>query len=389
MMRDMALDCTGGAAMEVHPVETRADLRRFVELPYRLYRRDPIWVPPLRSEQWAQFNPQRNPMLDHCDYTLFLLLDGGRPVGRVAAFVDSLAVEHWQRPIGLFGSFECAADAKNAHLLLQAASNWLTQRGMARMRGPWSFASQEWGLLYEGFTPSPPLMAPHNPFIYNDFMTSFGLAKVKDLLAYDIDVRQGYAFPERYLTLTDRVQQRYGVTIRQVDLKHLDRDVATLMEMGNLSIADNWGFYPVTPAETAAMARDLRPLVRPEAMLIAEDAAGQPIGFAIALPDVNVLLKGLNGRLLPLGWLKLLWGLPRLKQYRMWALGVAPAYQGKAVDALIYRRLYEALFDRQMRMEVNYVLEDNVRMNNALRNLGAVPLRRYRVYEMTIGDAGA
>ena len=244
--------------MEVHPVETRAGLRRFVELPYRLYRHDPIWVPPLRSEQWSQFDPRRNPMLDHCAYTLFLLQDGRHTVGRIAAFVDSLAVEYWGQPIGLFGSFECAAGAEGARLLLQAASDWLTARGMARMRGPWSFASQEWGLLCEGFTPSPPLMAPHNPPAYNDYLTAFGLQKVKDLLAYDIDVRQGYAFPERYLTLTDRVQRRYGVTIRQVDMKHLERDVATLMEMGNLSIADNWGFYPVTPAETAAMARDLR-----------------------------------------------------------------------------------------------------------------------------------
>jgi len=180
------------------------------------------------------------------------------------------------------------------------------------------------------------------------------------------------------------VQQRLGVTVRSVNPKNLAADVRTLMELANSAIADNWGYYPVTAAESAALARDLRQIVSPKAMLIAEDAQGQPIGFALALPDINVLLKGLRGHLLPLGWLKLLWGVPRLKQYRMWALGVVPAYQGKAVDTLLYRRLYEGLFHDELRMEVNYPLEDNIRMNNALGRLGAVPLRRYRVYEMAL-----
>lgn len=132
------------------------------------------------------------------------------------------------------------------------------------------------------------------------------------------------------------------------------------------------------------MARDLQPIIDPKAVLIAEGPDGEAIGFAIGLPDINVLLRGMHGRFWPFGWLKLLWGLPRLRQYRMWALGVVPAYQGKAVDALLYRRLYEALYGPDLHIEVNYVLEDNVRMNNALRNLGAQDLRRYRVYEMGI-----
>ncbi len=371
--------------MEIRPVATRADLRRFVELPYRLYRHEPNWVPPLRSEQWAQFDAQRNPMLDHCDYALFLLWEN-EPIGRISAFVDRLAVEAWGQPIGLFGSFECAdRSGKGARLLLQAASDWLRGRGMARMRGPWSFASQEWGLVVEGFTPPAVIMAPQNPPEYNAMLADFGLEKAKDLLAYVVDVREGYTFPERYLTLTDRVQQRYGITVRAVNMKNLGADVGAIMTLSNQSITGNWGYYPVTQAESEALARDLRQIIDPDAVLIAEGPDGQPIGFAIALPDVNVLLRGLNGRLWPLGWLKLLMGLPRLRQYRMWALGVAPEYQGKAVDALLYRRLYEALYHPQLRMEINYVLEDNVRMNNALRNLQVKDLRRYRVYERAIG----
>jgi GNAT superfamily N-acetyltransferase len=369
--------------VEIRLVESRPDLRQFVELPYRLYRSDPIWVPPLRSEQWKQFEVRYNPMLQHCEYTLFLLLHQGQAVGRIAAFVDRLAVEAWGAPIGLFGSYECAAGTEGAAMLLGAARAWLRQRQMQAMRGPWSFASQEWGLVVEGFARPPVMMAPHNPPTYNADLEAFGLRKAKDLLVYYIDCAS-YRFPERYLALTDKVQQRYQITVREVNLRRLDEEVATLMEIGNRSIAGNWGFYPVTPAESTALARDLRQILDTHAVLIAEGPDGAPIGFAIALPDINVLLRGLNGRLLPLGWLKLLWGLPRLRQYRMWALGVIPAYQGKAVDALIYRRLYEALYPRQVFLEINYVLEDNAPMNNALKKLGAQDLRRYRVYEMGI-----
>jgi GNAT superfamily N-acetyltransferase len=370
--------------MQIREVKTRADLKQFIELPYRLYKNDPVWVPPLRDEQWGQFEPKRNPMLDHCEYTLFLLEDGGQVIGRISAFTDRLALEHWGQPIGLFGSYECIQSAEAAGLLLGAARDWLRGRGMKSMRGPWSFASQEWGLVIEGFTPPPVVMAPYNPAYYNDHLTAFGLAKAKDLLVYYVDMRDGYRIPDRYVTLTEKVQQRYGVSIRHADMSKLEQEVEIFVRLANASIAENWGFYPVTEAEGRAIARDLKPIIRARDVIIAEDKSGEPIGFAMAIPDVNVLLRGLKGSLLPFGWLKLLVGLPRLRQVRLWALGVVPEYQGKAIDALLYRRLYEALGPAVDRVEVNYVLEDNVRMNNALRHLEVKPLRRYRVYEMAI-----
>jgi ribosomal protein S18 acetylase RimI-like enzyme len=370
--------------MDIQPVESRADLRRFIQFPYQHYRDDPMWVPPLRSEQWAQFDPQRNPMLDHCEYSLYLLTDGSRVVGRVSAFIDRLAVQHWGAPIGLFGSYECVDDPQASRLLLDTACAWLKQRGMTAMRGPWSFASQEWGLVLEGFEPPPVIMGPYNPPYYNDHLLAFGLEKVKDLLVYYVDQREGYDIPPRYLTLTDKVAQRYGVTVRPIDMSRLEEEIVRLVAIINESISDNWGFYPVTEAEAQAIARDMKPVIHAESVLIAEGPDGSPIGFSIPLPDVNVLLRGLNGRLLPFGWLKLLWGLPRLHQYRLWALGVLAEYHGKGVDALLYRRTYEVLSRRRVRVEINYVLEDNVPMNNALRKLGVKDLRRYRVYERPI-----
>ncbi len=372
--------------MRILPVRSRADLRRFVDLPYRLYRDDPVWVPPLRLEQRQRVDPKRNPMLRHCTCEPFLATDdAGRVVGRVAAFVDKLALEHWGRPIGLFGSYECIDDAGVSAALLGAARDWLRGRGMSVMRGPWSFASQEWGLVVEGFTPPPVLMAPYNPAFYNDQLLAFGLTKAKDLLAFVADTTTGYRIPERYLALTDRVQERYGVTVRSIDMRRLEEEVTTIVGLANRSIAENWGFYPATAEEGKAMARDLRMVVDPEIVMIAEDARGVPIGFAITLPDLNVLLRGLGGRLLPFGWLKLLRGRKHLKQFRMWAIGVVPEYQRRAVDALLYRRVHEVLSPRGgVRLEANYILEDNAAMINAMENLGLDPLRRYRVYEMAI-----
>ncbi|MBZ5589855.1 MAG: N-acetyltransferase [Acidobacteriia bacterium] len=371
--------------MKLRRVTSKAELTRFIELPYRLYRDDPVWIPPLRTEQRKQVDRRRNPMLDHCSVELFLAEDRSKTVGRIAAFVDHLAVRYWGEPVGLFGSFECIDDRAASRLLLEAAQEWLRGQGMRSMRGPWSFASQEWGLVVEGFDLPPVIMAPHNPPWYNDHLLAFGLGKAKDLLVYVADTGKGYRIPARYLEITESVQRRYGITVRPVNTKRLEEEIAVLVEVANRSIARNWGFYPATEAEGRALARDIKPILDPDLVLIAEGPDGKPIGFAITLPDINVLLRGLDGRLLPFGWWRLLTGRGRLTQYRMWAVGVVPEYQARAVDAILYRRTHEVLTARgDVRVEANYILEDNVRMTNAMRNLGLEQIRRYRVYEMPI-----
>lgn len=323
------IDFTPEFSMEIKVVDNRRDLREFINFPYKLYKDDPVWVPPLRSEQKAQFNPQRNPMLDHCKTRLFLLLDGGVVIGRCSAFIDHLAVNYWGESIGLFGSFECVENEDVAFLLLDSAWQWLASRGMKTMRGPWSFASQEWGLEIEGGSRPPVIFALHNPAYYADYFEAFGLEKAIDLLAYLADMGEGYQFPERYLTLTEKIQARYGVTVRSVDMSDLEADVMKIVDLSNRSISDNWGYTPVTQDEARAMARDLRQIVNPEVILIAEDPNGEPIGFALSLPDINTLLKDMDGRVLPFGWIKLLTGLNHIRQYRMWGLGWYLSTRGK------------------------------------------------------------
>lgn len=367
--------------MQIITVQTPQELQEFIELPYRLYKDDPVWVAPLRSEQAAQFVAEKNPMLHHCNYTLFLAKEGDQVIGRISAFLDTLALDHWKEPIGLFGSFECINDEKVALALLGAAEQWLKEKGMKSMRGPWSFASQEWGLVVEGYTPDPVILAPYNPPFYNDFLLKFGLVKAKDLKVYVCDIREGYQIPDRYLTLTDVIQKRYGVTTRPANMKNFEADVMTIMDLANKSIFDNWGFYPVTLEEAHALAHDLKQVINPKAAIIAEDKDGRPIGFAISLPDINLLIKGLDGRLGLRGIWRMLFKLPKITHYRMWALGVLPEYQSRAIDTLLYKATYDALISPTTRLEINYVLEDNDRMNNALHRMGVKDLRTYRVYE--------
>jgi GNAT superfamily N-acetyltransferase len=371
------------------PVEGKRDFEAFLNLPWKVYRDDPLWVPPMRKTARNELRPASNPFLRHCDYQLFLLEREGEAVGRIAALVDDLAVKAWGRKIGMFAYFECALTeeegaTEGAALLLGAARDWLREKGMEVMRGPWSFQSQEWGLVVEGFEPEPVVMAPYNPPLYAALLESFGLRKAKDLLCWEISVPEGYAIPDRILTLTDSVAARYGITIRTIDFARFDEEVELFARLSLGTLKDNWGISPITDEEIAALARDLRALVRPECVLFARDASGRDVGFALTIPDINVILKKTKGRMLPFGWARFVWGLPRLRRYRMFALGIAQDYQGKGIDALLYRAMWERMAEPSVTMEINYVLEDNAAMVNAITKLGATPSRRYRVYELGI-----
>jgi hypothetical protein len=153
--------------MDMIPVRTKKELYEFISLPYSLYKDDPNWVAPLRSEAQGQFDPKKNPLLDHCEYELFLLSDGNKTVGRIAAFIDTLAVDYWHDKVGLFGYYECPDSTAASKMLLETAVQWLRQKGMTSMRGPWSFVSQEWGSVVDGFVPEPVVMSPYNPPYYN------------------------------------------------------------------------------------------------------------------------------------------------------------------------------------------------------------------------------
>ena len=226
--------------MRICQVVSSRDMRDFINLPYILYGQDKVWVPPFRSEQRKQFSQKTNPFLEHCQRQLFLLKENGKVIGRIAAFVDILANEFWKEQIGLFGYYECIEDQAASALLLDAARNWLSSQKCTSMRGPWSFVPQEFGMVVDGYTPSPVLMAPYNPPYYNEYLSSFGLEKTKDLLCWQISMSKGYRIPQRIVDLTDKVAERYGIRTRTLDIKNYDTEIQTILKLTNTSLNQNW-----------------------------------------------------------------------------------------------------------------------------------------------------
>lgn len=371
-------------SFKVIKVNTNKELRAFIHFPYRFYRDDPLWVPPLLMEEKKKYFLKSNPMLEHCHFQQFLLLEDGKPAGRVNAFINHLANEHWNRKIGMFGLYECIDNEEGSRLLLQSAFDWLKQNGAEAMQGPWSFASQECGLLFEGFDSSPMIMASYNPVYYIRHFETFGFSKVKDLLVYKIDYDESYIFPEKYIKVANRIENKYKIIIRPIDIKQIKKEARILMKVANESTKNNWGYIPVTEKETDDLANSMKMIADPDIILIGE-IGGKPVGYMIVLPNVNVLLKGLKGRLLPGGIFKLKFGMKNIREYRIWALGVIPEYHRKAVDVLFYKKLYEIFAIKNPScVEANYVLEDNMVMNNPIKKLGFKVSKKYRVYEKEI-----
>lgn len=380
----MVQKISGAEPMKIQAIATRPDLKRFIDFPYQLHRHTPHWIPPLKFDQKNIFNPKKNSVLQHCDYQFFLLFDDENLIGRIAVYVNHVANAYWQEKIGFFGHYECIDDQNAASLLLGTAEQWLRQRGMETMRGQWNFVSQDIGFICAGFDIPPIVLSTYNPPYYNDQVIAFGMKKARDLLVYSCDTGKGYRIPDRFLAFTDRIAERYQVTVRPINMKKLVDDARIIVRLTNESIGDNWGFYPVDESEAEQLAADLKMIVHPEVVLIAE-IDRKPIGYLLALPDVNIILKDLNGRLLPFGIFKLLRGIKKINRYRIWALGILPPYQKKGISVLLFRRLNDILGDKNVYVEANWVLEDNTLMNNALVQLQFDLVKKYRIYEKRVG----
>ena len=325
-------------SVDVRPVTGRGDLRRFLRLPWSIYRDDAAWVPPLLVEQRKLLDRRKHPFHEHADVEYFLARRGERVLGRIAAIVNHRHVEFHDEKAGFFGFFECVDDVEVAAALLRRAEDWVRARGMELMRGPMNFSTnEECGLLVDGFDMPPMIMMTHNPPYYARLLEACGYSKAKDLLAYYL-VDDGV--PERLLRGAERVQQRAGATIRPIELKRLRGEVEIIRDIYNSAWERNWGFVPMTDAEFDAMAAQLKQIVNPEICVIAE-VAGEPVGFALGLPDYNQAIRHTNGRLLPFGIFKLLWHARRIDAARVITLGVKPSHRRLGLDAMMMLRIWQ------------------------------------------------
>ena len=362
----------------VTPVRDRRGRRQFVDVPYALYRGHPHWVPPLRVMEHARFKPG-NPFLEHADVELFLAWNGGRPLGRIAAIDDRLHNDTHQDNLASFGHFE-AGNEEAARALLAAAEAWARDRGRGRIRGPLNSSLNETaGLLVDAFDADPMLMMPYNPPAYAGFVERAGYGKAKDLLAWIIDL-PGAVHTERLTRVVAWFRSRHGLTIRSVDLSAFDAEIERFVDVYCRAWSRNWGFVRPTPAEVRQLASELRHVVDTD-LVTAAEVDGRLVGCAIALPDLNQVFKGTNGRLFPLGLVKLLARKRIVTQVRLLLFGVIPEWRGTGLAAPLVVELLTRASRRYTRAELSWVLEDNDLTNESVATLGCRRYKTYRVYE--------
>jgi hypothetical protein len=377
--------------VETVPVRTRGHWRDFHRLPYRVYRDDPQWVPPLLLERKLHFSAKHNPYFEHAEAEYWLAYRNGEPVGRISAQIDRLHLERHRDATGQFGFIEAIDDDAVFAALLSAAENWLRGKGMARATGPISFSLwHEAGLLVEGFDTPPFVMMGHARNYYGKRIENAGYAGVQDLIAYAYP-RQ-LTIPAPLLRILERSERRGELRVRNIrmDRKHLDGEIALIHDILNDAWSDNWGFVPMTKAEIADFARILRLLLKPEDVAIAE-YRGEPAAFSMIFPNLNEAIKDLGGRLFPFGWAKLLWRLKiaGTKTMRMPLMGVRKSLQtspaGAALALAVIREGRTASFAQGLvHGELSWVLDSNVRARRMIEMTGAPPSKRYRIYEKAL-----
>jgi GNAT superfamily N-acetyltransferase len=373
------------SAFEVLPVDGRGHREQFLRLPWRIYAGDPNWVPPLLSDVRAALNAAKHPFHQRAKVQLFLARRAGQPVGRIAAVVNRAHNEFHQDRLGFVGLFESIDEQPVADALFAAAESWLREQGMDSVRGPMNLSTNEEicspGVLVDGWHRPPVIMMGHTPRYYAQLFEQAGYSKAKDLLAY---WQEGHEPPQRLMRAYDRLMRDPAIRIRAFDMKRFDQDLAVIQDIYNSAWDRNWGFVPMNPAEIDYMARQLKPVVNPRLCAIVE-VEGVPAGFALGLPDYNMALRHVDGRLFPVGLFKLLWYRRSIDSARIITLGVKPGYRNRGLDAAMITHVYAAGNRAGMwRGECSWILEDNWDMRRGLERMGAVADKTYRIYDKSL-----
>jgi GNAT superfamily N-acetyltransferase len=367
--------------LEVVTADSKQALKEFIEFPYSLYRGDAFWVPPLRIAVKKLLNRAKHPFYFNAEVEFFLARRDGRVVGRIAAILDRNHNKFHEENAGFFGFFESTNDPEVAVALLDAARRWVCDRGAVLLRGPVNPSTNyECGMLIDGFDSSPMVMMTYNPRYYPALMEGAGLRKVKDLNAFVSTTAT--VDEEKIGRVADRKLARSGVTVRPINMKDYDGEVVRMWDVYNAAWKRNWGFVPMTRDEFFLMGKEMKQILKPELVLVGE-AGGQPIGFALALPDVNFALKRAGGSLFPTGLLKILYYQRLIKDLRVIALGVVEEHRTSGVAAAFYASLVRAArkLGYSGNCEMSWILEDNVLMTRSLEVMGARHYKTYRIYE--------
>ena len=384
------------ANVVIELVEGKAGRAAFVDTGRDFAAREPHWVPQLRSEQLELVNPEKNPFFGHAAHQLFLARRGSKPVGRISAHIDRLALELPREQgfgpgAGMFGYFD-AEDETVAHALLKRAEEWLASQGMNRAIGPISMSIwEEPGLLVKGQDHDPMIMMGHHPAIYREWIESAGYSRTKTLLTYDLDVTSD--FPPLIRRIVQSGQRNDRITLRPVDVSRWDEEVETILAILNDAWSNNWGFVPFTNAEIAYAGKKLKPIIHPDLNLIAE-LDGKPVAFMLTFPDMNDVLRKVDGKLFPFGWFHILRWLrkPRRMGMRVPLMGVLrELHNSRLASQLAFMMISQirevAIAEYQTkRAEIGWILDDNQGMMAIADAIQSTINREYAIFEKSLNS---
>ena len=372
--------------IKIEPVRTSKDRKRFIGVPWHVYGSDSNWVPPLRMDRQQALSPKA-PLFAHLDWQGWVAYEDKQPVGRISAQIDRLCTEVGRPELGYFGMLDAIDDAEVFAALFEAAESWLKEQGKTTIAGPFNLnINQDIGLLIDGFDTPPYFMMPHGQPYYDAHVARLGYQKAIDLLAYEID--PDFGLPRVMRAIQDRLNEH--ISIRHLDRKHIDRDLEMMRDIFNDAWSNNWGFVPFTEEEFRAIGREMLLVVKDDFITIA-DYDGKPSAFLVVLPNLNEAIADLNGRLLPLGWLKLLWRVkvryPR--SARVPLMGVRREYHNTRLGpglafAVIEVGRVACVKAEINRLDLSWVLETNQGMRSIIDTVGGVEHKRYRMYEKAL-----
>jgi GNAT superfamily N-acetyltransferase len=377
------------SSIQVQPVTTRRDLRAFVKLPWRIYEDDPNWVPPLISERCNYLKPTTGPFYKYADVALLLARRGREIVGTIAPFVNHRLVEHVGRSEGGFGFFESVQDYTVAERLLDSACEWLRARDMRLVRGPTSFTDNDCpGVLVEATDCPPVMLHAHTRLYYKDFLEQYGMERDLDLHAwrgFRAQIGEGLQnIPPQLIRVADAAQKSANVSIRGMRMEHWDEEILTAHHLWNTTLHAQAERAPYTETEFRRLADQMRPFLDPDLALFAE-VEGKPVGFCIAVPDINRVLVHLNGRLFPLGWLKLKRYSRQIDVVTFKMVGILEEYRRRGIDALLYLQAVKTVFDKGYEwIDGSLTSERNTMINLIAERLGAERYKHYRLYRMEL-----
>jgi GNAT superfamily N-acetyltransferase len=374
-------------AVEVRSVSGGRDLRRFIDLPYRLHANHQLWVPPLRFERRLFLNRRLNPFFSHGEGEYFLARRNGRVVGRVSAHINHAFNDYQKKSWGWFGFLELEHDEEVARALLDAAASWLHARGSERMVGPADFSmNDEAGVLIEGFELRPMVRQPWHPPYYRQLVEMLGMTKAIDLLMWNLEVSDRERVLPVIFELADKLESEHGIRVRPMRRRQLRRDLDAFAEVYNSAWSQNWDFVPYSKKDLDAYAQELHLVFDKHWFMIAERVdSGEVVGMAITIPDINQVLAKMRGRILPTGWWHFLRKSRTIDRVRVGFLGVKPEYQHTGVAAKLYVEHFNAAAARpQSGGEMGWILETNTAMNRGMEAMGGRVVKRYRIYERAL-----